>query len=252
MTDMTVTHDGFSIDWLGYATVRIESEDGTVVYLDPGRYGVLTGDWEPDSPDRRHPPASDYREQDADLVAITHDHHYDSDGIERVANEESTIAIYEAVEPRFIDRDVARVSDLPGETVRVGEHDDRMLADVIVRTIPAYNEPDGPRTTADGEPFHPEGFGVGFHLTIDDTRFFWPGDTDVLDGHDELDVDVFLPPIGGSFTMDRREAAELAEGLDPDLVVPIHYDTFEALETDADAFVEDLEERGVPVHIDDE
>ncbi len=27
--------------------------------------------------------------------------------------------------------------------------------------------------------------------------------------------------------MDRREAADLAETLDPDLVLPIHYDTFQ-------------------------
>jgi len=33
--------------------------------------------------------------------------------------------------------------------------------------------------------------------------------------------------------MDRHEAAEFAESVDPDLVLPVHYDTFDAIETDA-------------------
>jgi L-ascorbate metabolism protein UlaG (beta-lactamase superfamily) len=249
---MTVSIADLRIEWLGYATVRLDQADGPVVYLDPGRYGVLTGDWEPDSPNRLHPPGRDYTARDADLVCVTHEHHYETDGIQRVASEDATIAVYESVKPRFIDREDARFADLPGELVTLGEHDDRVLEDVVVRTVPAYNEPDGPHIDETGDPYHPEGFGVGIHLTIGDTRVFWPGDTDVLDGHAELDVDVFLPPIGGSFTMDRHAAAELSAALDPDLVVPIHYDTFEALETDARAFVADVAASGIPVALDAE
>ncbi|WP_135534241.1 MBL fold metallo-hydrolase [Halostella pelagica] len=248
---MTVSVESLAIDWLGYATVRIESGDGTVVYLDPGRYGVLTGEWEPDTPGVAHPEPRDYVPGDADVVCVTHDHHYDSDGIERVANDDTTVAVYEAVYPPGIDRDVASLDDLPGEVVRVGEHDDDLFADVVVRSLPAYNDPDGPHTRENGEPYHPEGFGVGFHLTIDDTRVFWPGDTDVLPGHEEFDVDVFLPPIGGSFTMDRHSAADLAAALSPTLTIPIHYDTFEALETDSRAFAADVASRGVPVALDE-
>jgi L-ascorbate metabolism protein UlaG (beta-lactamase superfamily) len=247
---MTVSTGDLRIEWLGYATVRIEHTDGPILYLDPGRYGVLTGDWEPDSPDRLHPPGRDYTARDADLVCVTHEHHYETDGIERVAGDDATIAVYESVKPRFIDREDARFADLSGDVVRLGEHDDRVLADAIVRTVPAYNEPDGPHTDATGEPYHPAGFGVGIHLTLGDTRVFWPGDTDVLDGHAELDVDVLLAPIGGSFTMDRHAAFDLARSLDPSLVVPIHYDTFEALETDAEAFVTDVAASSIPVALD--
>ena len=248
---MTVSYGDLTIDWLGYATARIESADGTVVYVDPGRYGVLTGEWEPSTPGVGHPEPQDYAPGDADLVCVTHDHHYDSNGIERVANEETTVAVYEAVYPPGIDRDVAPLDDLPGDVVRVGEHDDELFAGVVARTVPAYNDPDGPHTRADGEPYHPEGFGVGFHLTLGDASVFWPGDTDVLPGHEELDVDVFLPPIGGSFTMDRHGAADLAAALAPDLVVPIHYNTFEALEADSRAFAADVAAAGVPVALDE-
>jgi L-ascorbate metabolism protein UlaG (beta-lactamase superfamily) len=80
---------------------------------------------------------------------------------------------------------------------------------------------------------------------------FWPGDTDVLEGHDRLDVSLFCPPIGGAFTMDRHEAADLAAALYPDLVCPVHYDTFEAIETNARAFASDVASRGVPVVLDE-
>jgi L-ascorbate metabolism protein UlaG (beta-lactamase superfamily) len=257
---MTVRHAGLHAEWLGYAGIRLESPDGTVVYVDPGRYGTLTGEWTPDSPDASHPEPRDYRPEDGDLVLVTHDHHYDSDGIRRVASEAATVVVYEAVYPPKIDRDVEDLDDLPYDVVRVGEADDRLFGDVIVRSVPAYNEPGGPHTDSSGEPFHPEGFGVGYHVTlpgrvgggaVEDVTVFWPGDSDALAGHAELDVSLFCPPIGGSFTMDRREAADLAAEMAPDLVLPVHYDTFGALETDSGAFAADVAGRGVPVVLDE-
>jgi len=253
---MTIRHDGLLAEWLGYAGIRLESPDGTVVYLDPGRYGTLTGEWRPDSPGATHPQPRDYRPEDGDLVLVTHDHHYDSDGIRRVASDDATVAVYEAVYPPNIDRDVEDLDDLPYDVARIGEEDDRLFGDVIVRSIPAYNEPIGPHTDSSGEPFHPEGFGVGYHVTLpgeraEDVTVFWPGDSDALPGHAELDVSLFCPPIGGSFTMDRREAADLAEEMGPDLVLPVHYDTFAALETDSGAFAADVAGRGVPVVLDE-
>ncbi|PSQ48138.1 hydrolase, partial [Halobacteriales archaeon SW_6_65_15] len=46
-------------------------------------------------------------------------------------------------------------------------------------------------------------------------------------------------------------AADLAEAMDPDLVLPVHYNTFEALETDSGAFAADVAGRGVPVVLDE-
>jgi L-ascorbate metabolism protein UlaG (beta-lactamase superfamily) len=249
---MTVRHDGVAVDWFGYATARIEGPEGTVVYTDPGRYGCLTGEWAPDSEAAAdaHPPARDYRAGDADMVVVTHDHHYDSDGVRRVAGEDATVVVYDAVHPPGIDRDVEPLSELPHDVVRVDDETDTLLGDVVVRSIPAYNLPDGPNTDASGDPLHPEGFGCGYVLTLGDTTVLWPGDSDVLDGHGALDVDVFLPPIG-NFTMDRHDAAALAGDLDPELVVPIHYNTFAALEADSGAFAADVAKRGVPVALDE-
>ena len=249
---MAVTHGTVTVEWLGYATVRLEHE-GTVVYLDPGRYGVLTGEWDADSESAAgaHPPGKDYRPEDGDLVCLTHTHHYDPDGIERVASPDATVAAFDGINVHSSSRDLTRLASLPYEVVELGLEDEAVLADVPLWTVPAYNDPDGPRTTSDGTPFHPRGTGCGFVLVLGDTRVFWPGDSDVLDGHEQLDVDVFVPPIGGSFTMNRDEAAELAEALAPDLVVPVHYNTFEALETDSRAFAADVASRSIPVALDE-
>ena len=69
----------------------------------------------------------------------------------------------------------------------------------------------------------------------------------MIDEHDGLDVSIFMPSISKSFTMNRHDAADLAEDLGPDLVVPIHYNTFPALESDSGAFAADVAKRGIPV-----
>jgi L-ascorbate metabolism protein UlaG (beta-lactamase superfamily) len=240
-------HDGLDVSWLGYATLRVAGLEH-VVYCDPGRYGVLDG--------ATGGASREAAGGDADLVCVTHDHHYDSDAIRRVAGEDATLVLFEGVNTHRIDRDVERPADLPLEVRTVDAHADLAVGDVIVRTVPAYNDPEGPRADAEGNVPHPEGLGCGFHLTVPsawdrDVTVFWPGDTDVLEGHDRLDVSLFCPPIGGAFTMDRHEAADLAVALDPDLVCPIHYDTFEAIETDSGAFAADVAGRGVPVVLDE-
>jgi L-ascorbate metabolism protein UlaG (beta-lactamase superfamily) len=78
---------------------------------------------------------------------------------------------------------------------------------------------------------------------------FYPGDGDVVPEYDGLTADVFLAPIDDAFTMSPDAAAELAETLGAELVVPVHYDTFEALEADEEAFAEDVRSRGLRVEL---
>ncbi len=243
---MTVRYDGLTVEWLGYATARVETDDGFVAYTDPGRYGVL----------------DDYWARDGDLVVVTHDHHYDSDGIRSVAAADATLVIYEAVDPAGIDRDVESIEALAADygvvrvddesRVDVGSRVDGASPDATVWSVPAHNEPDGPCTDEDGSVPHPPGFGCGFLLSIGDRTVFWPGDSDALDGFAELEVDLFLGNIGGGgIVSDRHETAALAERMGPDLVVPIHYDTFDALAADGGAFAADVAARSIPVALDE-
>ena len=255
---MTVRHDDLRVTWHGYATARIEAADGTVAYTDPGRYGVLTGEWTPpgggNPREAAHPRATDRRPMDGDLVVVTHDHHYDSEGIERVAADDATVVVYEGVDAEEIDRDVKPVDELPFEVVRAGESDHVAVDDVgDVWSVPAYNEPDGPHANPDGSVPHPRGLGVGYRFAVGDegTSVFWPGDSDALDAFAALDVSLFLANVSGSVCMSGPEAAALAERMDPDLVVPIHYDTQAFLKADSAAFASDVAERGVPVALDE-
>ncbi|GAB6878030.1 MBL fold metallo-hydrolase [Halorubrum gandharaense] len=239
---MTVHTDDLTVEWLGYATARVETTGGPVVYTDPGRYGVL----------------DDYWATDGDLVVVTHDHHYSSDGIRSVASEDATLVVYEGVDPSGIDRDVESVEELAADynVVRVTDEDrvtvETAAGDATVWSVPAYNDPEGPNANDDGTVPHPEGLGCGFLVSANGHKTFWPGDSDALDGFAELDVDLFLANIGGGgIVSDRHTSADLAERMAPELVVPIHYDTFEQLEADGEAFAGDVASRSIPVALDE-
>src|SRR5829696_1147791 len=54
-------------------------------------------------------------------------------------------------------------------------------------------------------------------------------------------VDVALVPIGGHYTMDRYDAVTACEFIGADVVIPVHFNTFPPIETDAEAFKSDVE-----------
>ena len=56
-------------------------------------------------------------------------------------------------------------------------------------------------------------------------------------------VDVAFIPIGGHYTMDRHDAVVAAEFVGAETVIPVHYDTFPPIETDAEAFKSDVESK---------
>ena len=47
--------------------------------------------------------------------------------------------------------------------------------------------------------------------------------------------------IGGHYTMDRHDAVDAAEFVGAKTVIPCHYNTFPAIETDAQAFKSEVE-----------
>ena len=57
-------------------------------------------------------------------------------------------------------------------------------------------------------------------------------------------IDVALMCIGGHYTMDRFDAVVAAELVGADRIIPCHYGTFPPIETDAQAFREDVQNAG--------
>jgi L-ascorbate metabolism protein UlaG (beta-lactamase superfamily) len=79
----------------------------------------------------------------------------------------------------------------------------------------------------------------GFLIRLDSgPRIHHAGDTaltldmQLLRGH----VDVAILPIGDRFTMGPEDAVRAIELIEPDVVVPCHYDTWPPIEQDTDAF----------------
>lgn len=99
-------------------------------------------------------------------------------------------------------------------------------------------------------PFSPEtgtviGMPSGLVINIGGTTIYHLGDTclfgDLKLIAERTPVDVALIPIGGHYTMDRHDAVVAADLISPKLVIPIHYNTFPPIETDAQAFKADVE-----------
>ncbi len=89
------------------------------------------------------------------------------------------------------------------------------------------------------------GLPAGLVINIGETTVYHLGDTclfgDLRLIAERTPVDVALIPIGGHYTMDRGDAAVAAGMIGADTVIPIHYNTFPAIETDAEAFKSDVE-----------
>jgi len=86
---------------------------------------------------------------------------------------------------------------------------------------------------------------AGLVIKVGDTTVYHAGDT-CLFGDMKLiaqrsDIDVFLVPIGGHYTMDRRDAVVACDFVGAKTVIPMHYNTFPPIETDAEAFKSDVE-----------
>ena len=194
------------------SAIRIEGPGGTVAYLDPFR---LT------DAEAAH---------DADYLLITHAHydHLSPEDAARVMGEKTVL-----VAPSSMADDVAGLSARAAAThlARAGEKLE--LPGLVVEAVAAYNvEPERLG-------MHPRDNGwLGYVLTLDGdpTRYFCAGDTDQNPDNEGVRCDVALVPIGGTYTMDARQAAAFVNALRPRVAVPIHYGSIVGTYADADAF----------------
>ncbi len=89
------------------------------------------------------------------------------------------------------------------------------------------------------------GTASGLVIKIGETTVYHAGDTCLFSDMQLIarrsDIDVALLPIGGHYTMDRHDAVVAAEFVGAATVLPMHYDTFPPIETDAAAFKSDVE-----------
>ncbi len=93
----------------------------------------------------------------------------------------------------------------------------------------------------------------GFLVTIEGKTIYHAGDTGLfLDMQliGEMNkIDVALLPIGDNFTMGIDDALKAAEFLKPKLVVPMHYKTFDVIDTDPLEFQKKAAAKNINVNI---
>jgi L-ascorbate metabolism protein UlaG (beta-lactamase superfamily) len=119
-----------------------------------------------------------------------------------------------------------------------------------VSLVPAWHTNTAPGS--EESPFSAEhgvaiGPACGLVIKIGETTVYHAGDTCLFSDMkliaERSDIDVALLPIGGHYTMDRRDAVVAAEFVGAGTVIPMHYNTFPAIETDAAAFKSEVESK---------
>ena len=99
---------------------------------------------------------------------------------------------------------------------------------IKIETIPAYNV---------NKQFHQkDNQWVGYIIEIDKTRYYIAGDTDVTPENKQANCDVAFIPVGGTYTMNYTEAAELVNAIKPKIVVPTHYGDIVGEKDDGEKF----------------
>ena len=163
---------------------------------------------------------------DADIIFITHDHydHYSEEDIDKIINEKTTIIIPEELLTKLLRKGINR-----NAIITVEPNKKYTVQGIKFETIPAYNV---------NKTFHPkENEWVGYIIEIKGVRYYIAGDTDITEENKKVKCDVAFVPVGGTYTMDFREAAELINEIKPKVAVPIHYGSVVGTKQDAIDFV---------------
>ena len=78
---------------------------------------------------------------------------------------------------------------------------------------------------------------VGYIIELNNIKYYIAGDTDNIEEIQNIKSDIAFLPIGGEFTMNSKEAAELANKIDTKIVVPTHYGELVGSKEDLNEFI---------------
>ena len=198
-------------------SIRISSDVG-IIYIDPLNIGN--------------------RPHDADYILITHDHydHFSPKDIEKIVKEDTVLVVPEKMGGKIPDETLSSV----GIMVKLAPKAHKDINGLKVETVPAYNKL---------KPFHPKSSGwIGYILTIEDKRVYIAGDTDLTNDNESVECDIALIPIGGTYTMNAVQAAQLVNVMKPQAVIPTHYGSLVGNPEDADVFKSHID-KGITVEI---
>ena len=192
-----------NVEVLCHSSIKINKEK--VIYIDPFKI--------------------DKNYNDADIIFITHDHydHYSEDDIDKVKKNDTVIVAPEGLLTKLLRKGFRQDYII---TVTPDEQD--MVEGIKFETVPAYNT---------DKQFHPkENEWVGYIIELNGYRYYIAGDTDITEENKKVKCDVAFVPVGGTYTMDFKEAAFLINEIKPKIAVPIHYGSVVGTKQDAEDF----------------
>lgn len=193
-----------NIEVLYHSSIKINKEK--VIYIDPFKIN------------------KNYN--DADIIFITHEHydHYSEEDIDKVKKEDTIIVAPEELFTKLLRKGIRK-----DYIITVEPNKEYMTEKIKFETIPAYNT---------NKQFHPKENGwVGYIIEIKGIRYYIAGDTDITEENKKVKCDVAFIPVGGTYTMDFKEAAQLINEIKPKIAVPIHYGNIVGTNQDAIDFV---------------
>jgi L-ascorbate metabolism protein UlaG (beta-lactamase superfamily) len=205
------------IRFLGHAAFEL-TEGDTRVLIDPFLTGNPKAAVKPDELEPTH-------------IFLTHGHaDHIGDTVDIAKRTGAQVVGIVEIANELQEEGVENVSDPNiGGTVEFGN--------VSVRLTPAWHTSTTPKGTVNTP--------AGLVVKIGDTTVYHLGDTGLFsdlqlvkarDGQ----IDVALMCIGGHYTMDRIDAVAAAQLVGANQVIPCHYNTFPPIETDAQAFKNDV------------
>lgn len=165
---------------------------------------------------------------DADYIFITHEHydHFDPSSIDKIKKDDTMI-----IAPDTMKKKLLKELKINEENCVFAKPNDTYELDTInVVTVPAYNTI---------KPFHMKSSKwLGYIVKMDDIKYYISGDTDANKDVMDVKCDVALIPIGGFYTMDKKQAAELIINMKPKAVIPTHYGDIVGSKEDGTQFKE--------------
>ena len=203
------------LEVLCHSSIRITEDK--VIYVDPFKI--------------------DKNYNDADYVFCTHSHydHFSPEDIEKVKKDDTILIVTSDIE------DEAKKIVNKENVFIVGPDKKYDIKGLKIETTYSYNI---------DKQFHPkENKWVGYIIEINNKRYYIAGDTDNIKEIQDIECDVALIPIGGTYTMNYKEAGELANNINASIVIPIHYGTIVGDKEDAIRFKKLVKNKEVKILI---
>ena len=166
----------------------------------------------------------------ADYIFITHSHydHFSEEDILKIKDDNTIIVI-----PNDLKDSVLKLGFKENKIIIVEPNKEYNIDGISFETIPAYNIE---------KQFHPKANNwVGYIIDMYGIKYYIAGDTDITEENKKVKCDVAFVPVGGTYTMDYREAAALVNEIKPKIAVPIHYGSIVGAAEDANQFIKLLD-----------